>query len=175
MFKRHLTHVHNVEQTPPNGRKKSTGDGLGDTVGTGAAPTGYAPDATGKCSTCSGTFSNAQEFYEHLDECVLRIVQQGDPAEAINERHMASMDSDVAVADTLRGHALSGEPGSISPPLPSAGAAPNAIAETTETRNGVEDATEAQEPWSGGGADTSASAAASRSGRGMLRRPSHPQ
>lgn len=171
--------MHNVEQTPPNGRKKSTGDGLGDGVGTGAAPTGYAPDATGKCSTCSGTFSNAQEFYEHLDECVLRIVQQGDPAEAINERHMASMDSDVAVAETLRGHALSGGEGeSISPPLPSAGAVPTGtVPENHEAGNGDEAAAEAPEAWDGG-ADAHASAnapAASRSGRGMLRRPSHPQ
>ncbi|KAG6070238.1 hypothetical protein E4U33_004311, partial [Claviceps sp. LM78 group G4] len=97
VFKRHLTAVHGVEQTPPNGRKK---------ISTGAAATvkkltGYAPDATGKCSTCSSTFSNAQDFYEHLDECVLRIVQQEDPVEAINAQRLAEVENDEVVQQTL--------------------------------------------------------------------------
>ncbi|KUJ19270.1 uncharacterized protein LY89DRAFT_566870, partial [Mollisia scopiformis] len=69
VFKRHLTTVHSVEQTPPNSRKKTL-----DNAESGKTISNYAPDATGKCSTCSGTFSNAQDFYEHLDDCVLRIV-----------------------------------------------------------------------------------------------------
>lgn len=95
VFKRHLTAVHGVEQTPPNSRKKS---------GSGAAAkklSSYAPDATGKCSTCSGTFNNAQEFYEHLDDCVLRIVQQEDPAEAINAKRLAEVADDKEVHMTL--------------------------------------------------------------------------
>ncbi|KAI7920370.1 zinc finger protein [Pyricularia oryzae] len=95
VFKRHLTAVHGVEQTPPNSRKKS---------GSGAAAkklSSYAPDATGKCSTCSGTFTNAQEFYEHLDDCVLRIVQQEDPAEAINAKRLAEVADDKEVHMTL--------------------------------------------------------------------------
>lgn len=96
VFKRHLTAVHGVEQTPPNSRKKtSTG------VAAGRKLTGYAPDATGKCSTCSQTFSNAQDFYEHLDDCVLRIVQQEDPAEAINAQHLAEVENDQVVHQTL--------------------------------------------------------------------------
>lgn len=94
VFKRHLTAVHGVEQSPPNSRKKSA---------TGAPkklPT-YAPDATGKCSTCSQTFSNAQDFYEHLDDCVLRIVQQEDPAEAINAKRLAEVEDDRDVHMTL--------------------------------------------------------------------------
>ncbi|PSN70126.1 zinc finger-containing protein [Corynespora cassiicola Philippines] len=60
VFKRHLTSVHGVEQNPPNSRKKS--------------PSGrkaYTPsqqNMAGTCSTCSVTFANAQEFYEHLDD-----------------------------------------------------------------------------------------------------------
>jgi hypothetical protein len=97
VFKRHLTAVHGVEQTPPNSRKKTAG-----TSGNGAAKlTGYAPDATGKCSTCSQTFSNAQDFYEHLDDCVLRIVQQEDPAEAINAQRLAEVENDRDVHYTL--------------------------------------------------------------------------
>ncbi|KAK5656170.1 hypothetical protein OQA88_4930 [Cercophora sp. LCS_1] len=98
VFKRHLTAVHGVEQTPPNSRKKAGG------AASGAASkklTGYAPDATGKCSTCSQTFSNAQDFYEHLDDCVLRIVQQEDPAEAINAQRLAEVENDRDVHNTL--------------------------------------------------------------------------
>lgn len=96
VFKRHLTAVHGVEQTPPNSRKKTAA-----TANTGKKLTGYAPDATGKCSTCSSTFSNAQDFYEHLDDCVLRIVQQEDPAEAINAQRLAEVQNDKEVHDTL--------------------------------------------------------------------------
>ncbi len=96
VFKRHLTAVHGVEQTPPNSRKKTAGASNGS-----AKLTGYAPDATGKCSTCSQTFSNAQDFYEHLDDCVLRIVQQEDPAEAINAKRLAEVENDRDVHNTL--------------------------------------------------------------------------
>ncbi|KAG6008799.1 hypothetical protein E4U21_003828 [Claviceps maximensis] len=96
VFKRHLTAVHGVEQTPPNGRKKAPAG-----LAAGKKLTGYAPDATGKCSTCSQTFSNAQDFYEHLDDCVLRIVQQEDPAEAINAQRLAEVENDKVVHQTL--------------------------------------------------------------------------
>lgn len=101
VFKRHLTSVHAVEQTPPNSRKKTSGN-----VNNGKKLSGYAPDATGKCSTCSQTFSNAQDFYEHLDDCVLRIVQQEEPSEAINAARLAEVEQDQAVHETLRGNHL---------------------------------------------------------------------
>lgn len=101
VFKRHLTSVHAVEQTPPNSRKKTSG-----TINSTKKLSGYAPDATGKCSTCSGTFSNAQDFYEHLDDCVLRIVQQEEPSEAINAARLAEVEQDQAVHETLRNNAL---------------------------------------------------------------------
>ncbi|KAK3366048.1 hypothetical protein B0T24DRAFT_410736 [Lasiosphaeria ovina] len=99
VFKRHLTAVHGVEQSPPNSRKKTT---AGVSGGAGNKKlTSYAPDATGKCSTCSQTFGNAQDFYEHLDDCVLRIVQQEDPAEAINAQRLAEVENDRDVHNTL--------------------------------------------------------------------------
>jgi hypothetical protein len=101
VFKRHLTAVHGVEQTPPNSRKKMLA-----TANSGKKLTGYAPDATGKCSTCSATFSNAQDFYEHLDDCVLRIVQQEDPAEAINARRLREVENDREVYETLEKNKL---------------------------------------------------------------------
>lgn len=99
VFKRHLTSVHGVEQTPPNCRKK------GPTAASRNV-TGYCNDATGKCSTCSATFSNAQDFYEHLDDCVLRVVQQEEPSEAINQRRLAEVASDEEVKKTMEKHMI---------------------------------------------------------------------
>jgi hypothetical protein len=101
VFKRHLTSVHAVEQTPPNSRKKTSSN-----INAGKKLAGYAPDATGKCSTCSQMFQNAQDFYEHLDDCVLRIVQQEEPSEAINAQRLAEVENDPAVHDTLRNNGL---------------------------------------------------------------------
>lgn len=103
VFKRHLTSVHGVEQTPPNSRKKSTNPSTSKKIST------QAIDATGKCSTCSATFKNAQEFYEHLDDCVLRVVQQEEPSEAINEQHLGDVANDEAVRDTMDRHMISAE------------------------------------------------------------------
>ncbi|KAJ4336919.1 hypothetical protein N0V95_008487 [Ascochyta clinopodiicola] len=97
VFKRHLTSVHGVEQNPPNSRKKSPG----------GARKAYCPQIAGTCSTCSVTFANAQEFYEHLDDCVLRVVQQADPCEAINQRLLTSVAEDKDVTDTLDRNGLS--------------------------------------------------------------------
>lgn len=103
VFKRHLTSVHGVEQTPPNSRKKSPSASSNKKVST------QAIDATGKCSTCSATFRNAQEFYEHLDDCVLRVVQQEEPSEAINEQHLGAIADDDAVRDTMDRHMIPAE------------------------------------------------------------------
>ncbi|KAL9130962.1 MAG: hypothetical protein Q9217_001008, partial [Psora testacea] len=103
VFKRHLTSVHGVEQSPPNGRKKSPGGGSNKKT------VKQAHDVSGKCSTCSATFSNAQDFYEHLDDCVLRVVQQEDPSEAINESLLRSVNNDESVRQTLDRHMLSSE------------------------------------------------------------------
>ncbi|KAF1975489.1 hypothetical protein BU23DRAFT_412402, partial [Bimuria novae-zelandiae CBS 107.79] len=98
VFKRHLTSVHGVEQNPPNSRKKSP---------TGRKAYSSSQQMAGTCSTCSVTFANAQEFYEHLDDCVLRVVQQADPSEAINQRLLTSVAEDKDVSDTLDRNGLS--------------------------------------------------------------------
>lgn len=54
-------------------------------------------------------FKNAQEFYEHLDDCVLRVVQQEEPSEAINEQHLGGVANDEAVRDTMDRHMISAE------------------------------------------------------------------
>lgn len=101
VFKRHLTSVHGVEQTAPNSRRKSPGSN-GSKSGFGMNET-----TSGICSTCSVVFSSAQDFYEHLDDCVLKVVQQGDPSEAINERILMSVSQDKEVQQTMDRHSMS--------------------------------------------------------------------
>jgi hypothetical protein len=99
VFKRHLTSVHGVEQTPPNSRKRSP-------TSSNKKLSSYCQDATGKCSTCSATFSNAQDFYEHLDDCVLRVVQQEEPSEAINAQLLGAVAQDKAVQESFDRHMI---------------------------------------------------------------------
>ncbi len=99
VFKRHLTSVHGVEQTAPNSRKRSP-------TGSNKKASSYCQDATGKCSTCSATFNSAQDLYEHLDECVLRVVQQEEPSEAINQQHLADIAADEDVKETMERNRL---------------------------------------------------------------------
>ncbi|KAF2207965.1 hypothetical protein CERZMDRAFT_122588 [Cercospora zeae-maydis SCOH1-5] len=99
VFKRHLTSVHGVEQTPPNARRKSP---TSSSKKSGAS----TRDVSGMCSTCSNTFANAQDFYEHLDECVLRVVQQAEPSEANNEKLLTEISQDTECRSTLEKHHL---------------------------------------------------------------------
>ena len=99
VFKRHLTSVHGVEQTPPNARRKSP-------VANNSKRAFGSRDVSGMCSTCGVTFANAQDFYEHLDDCVLRVVQQADPGEAINEKLLSSVAEDQQVQETMERHML---------------------------------------------------------------------
>lgn len=69
-FKQHLRNAHSVAQNPPNTRKTYA---LGDSD---KMISRRAPDATGKCSICNVVVSNAQYFYEHLDECVMKKILQ---------------------------------------------------------------------------------------------------
>lgn len=91
VFKRHLMSVHNVEQTPPNGRKK-IGSKQGSLATSPTEAERYSGAyITGKCSICSVTFATAQQFYEHLDECVQLKVVQEEPAAAFNEMNLDSV------------------------------------------------------------------------------------
>lgn len=97
VFKRHLTSVHGVEQTPPNSRKKSPTSKKGFNA---------VDSKPGTCSTCGVTFTNVQEFYEHLDDCVMRVVQQTDPCEVVNQKNLGSIQDDAQVQETLEKHGL---------------------------------------------------------------------
>lgn len=79
VFKRHLTAVHNVEQTPPNSRKQlafsSSSSAASSRDGGAARSRGTtSAGATAKCSICNTQFFTAQDFYEHLDDCVLNVI-----------------------------------------------------------------------------------------------------
>lgn len=109
VFKRHLMTVHGVEQNPPNSRKKTS-------PAAAAKSTQRRPEeSSGKCSICGGIFQNAQDFYEHLEDCVLSVVQKIDPSEAINEKLLSSINEDEEVQRTLERNNL---PSSVDPQPP---------------------------------------------------------
>ncbi|KAH7160182.1 hypothetical protein B0J13DRAFT_123102 [Dactylonectria estremocensis] len=60
VFKRHLTAAHHVDQAGPGSRRFFGGE---DSVGSRA-----------RCSICHSEFPTAQDFYEHLDDCVLNVI-----------------------------------------------------------------------------------------------------
>ncbi|PNY26039.1 Uncharacterized protein TCAP_04024 [Tolypocladium capitatum] len=89
VFKRHLATAHNVEQTPPNTR----GGGRLLNLVQDPSPQEQQPGGGGgsmgaRCSICQGRFAGAQEFYEHLDECVLGvIIPAGSTSASTMEEH----------------------------------------------------------------------------------------
>lgn len=146
VFKRHLTSVHGVEQTPPNARRKSP------TAGANKRAFGGGRELSGMCSTCSVTFASAQEFYEHLDDCVLRVVQQADPSEAINEKIMSSMADDEGVQETMAMHSL-----------------PNTIDLSASTSIDEEDDGEEEDDDADDSADATYGTRSSKSGKGSIK------
>lgn len=97
VFKRHLTAVHNVEQTPPNSRKQT---GLNSSASSSSREGGgTSQGASAKCSICNSQFSTAQEFYEHLDDCVLNVIVPS----STTPRSATSGPSGSAVAGSFTG------------------------------------------------------------------------
>ncbi|KAI5290481.1 hypothetical protein KEM54_001405 [Ascosphaera aggregata] len=102
-FKKHLISVHKVEQTAPNCRKRSPSALESRCRGNLKQ---YGLGATGRCSTCFEVYGNAQDFYEHLDECVMKAVfPQGRP-ETIICRQWTEIAEDAAEKETLRSNQL---------------------------------------------------------------------
>ncbi|KAJ5858792.1 hypothetical protein N7534_004069 [Penicillium rubens] len=88
VFKRHLITVHGVMLQPVNRPNLPTSMGMNQT--------------SGNCSVCNETFEDAQDFYKHLDNCVMLKVMQEDPSEAINQMNLAGMIDDRKVKKTLK-------------------------------------------------------------------------
>ncbi|KAK4245294.1 hypothetical protein C7999DRAFT_34354 [Corynascus novoguineensis] len=100
VFKRHLTAVHNVEQTPPNSRKMVLPSGAGRVGGLGA-----------RCNICQSQFGTAQEFYEHLDDCVLNVIVPSTPKTTGSGSGSTMMRKDSMRTPTTASTEKSKEPG----------------------------------------------------------------
>ncbi|CAG8893706.1 unnamed protein product [Penicillium egyptiacum] len=87
VFKRHLVAVHGVMHMQPNqpDHRPNPSTKMG---------TNLTSDSTGNCSICNETFADAQDFYKHLDNCVMLKVMQEDPSESINHMHLANVNGD---------------------------------------------------------------------------------
>ncbi len=96
VFERHLISAHGVE---PSSSSKGMPSSPGRVERRSVDSSG---DAIGICSTCSEKFGTAQEFYEHLDDCVLCVVQREDEAsQAMTEHHPPEVVKDLAVQGIL--------------------------------------------------------------------------
>ncbi|KAJ5961323.1 Zinc finger C2H2 [Penicillium vulpinum] len=95
VFKRHLVSVHGVEQMLPNQRnhKQTSSIKIG---------MNHTSNSTGNCSICSEVFKDAQDFYEHIDNCVMLKVMQENSPEAANHTHLAGVDDDGEMIDRGR-------------------------------------------------------------------------
>lgn len=79
VLKRHLATAHQVEQAAAHGRSGSGSGSSGSHTlpgsGVVSATTSTLPGAAGgTCSICVGHFGTPQEFYLHLDDCVLSVL-----------------------------------------------------------------------------------------------------
>ncbi len=99
VFKRHLTSVHGVEPSSSRRGMQSCPARAENPVEKPSVDS--SGDAIGICSTCLEQFASAQEFYEHLDDCVLRVVQREEASEAMTEHHPQEVAKDLAVQETL--------------------------------------------------------------------------
>lgn len=61
-------------------------------------------NGSGKCSTCGVVFENAQALYDHLDDCVLKVVQRVDPSEESTIQKLMEVESDEDVKKSLGRH-----------------------------------------------------------------------
>ncbi|KAH8177553.1 zinc finger protein [Sarocladium implicatum] len=94
-FKRHLASLHQVDQSAPGSRASGGGEGAGSGVlrpsahGGGGSETGAA---VAPCNICGQRFAIAQDFYEHLDDCVLSVLvpQSAPPTESAAQQQQLS-------------------------------------------------------------------------------------
>ncbi|KAH8654799.1 hypothetical protein BGZ61DRAFT_373144 [Ilyonectria robusta] len=77
LFRKHVVEIHGVPKKPPNGpRLPGTRSGV---------------EAVGDCNICGQTFLSPDDLYDHLDDCVLSVLNEEDPAGAINEKLLAEV------------------------------------------------------------------------------------
>ena len=100
VFKRHLILVHGVEKSSLTSPKKSPSAKRATSQSSNAI--------TGKCSTCGVIFDNTENFYDHLDECVIRVLLQGNLNET-NKRNLTPVANDKAARKTFPSNMLSSD------------------------------------------------------------------
>ena len=76
-FKTHLITAHGVERTPSRERERSTNFSM--------------------CSTCSALFNNAQCFYNHLDDCVLKWLTENSESMALSAKRQVQENTSSAL------------------------------------------------------------------------------
>lgn len=103
VFKRHLSAVHMVNQLPPNQRNTRPIPSI--EIGMK-----HTSDSTGNCSICNETFRDAQDFIDHIDNCITIKVLQGS-SEPIN--HEVNDDEEMKKASK---HNFLGAEDPIDPP-----------------------------------------------------------
>ena len=79
VFKRHLVTVHGVKQLQPNRLDQSPTSSIKTDIN-------HTGDTTGNCSICNEHFGDVQDFYKHIDYCVMLKVMQGSSEPAKNMR-----------------------------------------------------------------------------------------
>ncbi|KAF2112127.1 hypothetical protein BDV96DRAFT_581187 [Lophiotrema nucula] len=93
IYKRHLASVHGAEQSTPASRLQSR---LQTRSSRGAN------ECSGDCSTCPITFTNIQEFYEHLEGCIMTAIQRQNEHFAVNTGEKAPQEAPFANHDDLK-------------------------------------------------------------------------
>ena len=71
VFKRHLVNVHGAEPVPLSLRQRSV-PGLDEPESVASTPN----RSIARCSCCPTGFNEVQAFYDHLDDCVLRVIEE---------------------------------------------------------------------------------------------------
>jgi hypothetical protein len=100
VFKRHLFSVHGVEHTPPpTSRRNSSSKNKTD----------WVKFPGGTCSICSLHFGNPQDFYNHLDDCVISSVLQSASIPPARTEQRISVENVTSVKKRTQ------QPGSSSP------------------------------------------------------------
>ncbi|KAK0383290.1 hypothetical protein NLU13_9203 [Sarocladium strictum] len=91
VFKRHLASLHQVDQSSQSSRVGPGGEKITHGLATASSQGPAASEASAPCSICGQRFTAAQDFYEHLDDCVLSVlVSQNSSAAGSSSQHYLS-------------------------------------------------------------------------------------
>ncbi|KAJ9492054.1 hypothetical protein VN97_g1191 [Penicillium thymicola] len=91
MFKRHLVSVHGAKLMPPNQRHQRP-------ISSIEGGMNHTGDSTGNCSVCSKSFRDAQDLFDHIDNCVMLKVMQGS-SEPVNNMRLPEVNDDEETVD----------------------------------------------------------------------------